>query len=69
MKKTLALSFLFAFVFAISSPIMASDLTQEPEKKEQKCDKKKKSECKKEKKCCSEKKSGECSKKKAEKKG
>ncbi|WP_075590305.1 hypothetical protein [Labilibacter marinus] len=71
MKKTIAVSFLFMFMLAIASPVMAMDGVQEPqktEKKEKCCDKKKEScdkkkECSKDKKECSKEKK-ECSKKK-----
>lgn len=70
MKKTIAVSFLFMFMLAIASPVMAADTMQEPQKteKKEKCDKKEKKECCKEKKSeCKEKKSEckkECTKKK-----
>jgi hypothetical protein len=49
MKKKLAIAFLFFFTLALTAPVMAGTLTQEPEKKEcanksAECDKKK-SEC------------------------
>jgi Na+-transporting methylmalonyl-CoA/oxaloacetate decarboxylase gamma subunit len=62
MKKSIAVSFLFLFMLAIASPVMATDNIQEPEKTEKKAEKK---ECCSEKKeCCSEKK--ECTKEKKE---
>ncbi|GEM_PF-6385888 len=73
MKKTLALSVLFIFTLAITSPSMAVTFDQEPVKKEQTADKKK-GECNKEcdkkcsdKKACSEKKA--CCSDKKQKKG
>ncbi|TLX77550.1 hypothetical protein E9993_02610 [Labilibacter sediminis] len=69
MKKSIAVSFLFLFMVAIASPVMATDSIQEPEKTEKtadkKCDKEGKKECCK-KKCDKEKKAEckkECSKK------
>ncbi len=64
MKKTLAVSFLFMFMMAIASPVMATETIQEPqktEKKEKDCKKEcsSKKECNKDKKC-----SKECSEKK-----
>jgi len=64
MKKTIAVSFLFMFMLAIASPVMAMDNVQEPqktEKKEKKCESKCKKECTKKKAECSKKKS-ECKK-------
>ncbi|WP_439182891.1 hypothetical protein [Carboxylicivirga taeanensis] len=62
MKKTLILSFLFAFTLAITTPALAATMDQEPVKTEQKKEDKKKKECN-EKKSCEEKKA--CSEKKA----
>ncbi len=70
MKKSIAVSFLFLFMVAIASPVMASENTQEPQKTEKKCCSKeaKKECCKKEakKECCSKEKKSECKKAKAE---
>ncbi len=64
MKKSIAVSFLFLFMVAITSPVLASDNIQEPEKTEKKCcSKEAKKDCsKKEKSCCSKDKKSECSK-------
>jgi len=62
MKKTLILSVLFVFTMALTAPVLAMSLEQEPVKTEQKADDKKKKACK-EKKCCTEKKA--CEEKKA----
>ncbi len=63
MKKTIAVSFLFMFMLAIASPVMANDSIQEPEKTEKKCekkcDKKEKKECTKK---CDKAKKAECKK-------
>ncbi len=68
MKKSIAVSFLFLFMVALTTPALASDNTQEPQKTEKKCcSKESKKECsKKEKECCSKKKKSECTKAKAE---
>ncbi len=67
MKKSIAVSFLFLFMVALASPVMALDNQQEPQKTEKKaekkCDKEKKECCKK---SCDKEKKAECSKKKAE---
>lgn len=68
MKKTIAVSFLFMFMLAIASPVMAMDGVQEPqktEKKEKKCGEDCKKECSKEKKECTKEKK-ECTKTKKE---
>ena len=57
MKKSIAVSFLFMFMVAIASPIVANDAIQEPQKTEKKCCNK---EAKKE--CCSKEKKAECKK-------
>jgi hypothetical protein len=63
MKKSIAISFLFLFMMAIASPVMATQSNDEPQKTEKKC-------CKtEEKKCCKTKKAEckkSCSKDKAE---
>ncbi|GAF01682.1 hypothetical protein [Saccharicrinis fermentans] len=70
MKKSIAVSFLFMFMLAIASPVMATDTIQEPqktEKKAKKCGDDCKKECCAEKKCNGEKKAEckkECTKKK-----
>lgn len=65
MKRKLALSFLFVFTLALSTPVMSDAMTQDPEKKE--CTKKEKKECcKKEKKECDKAEKKECDKKKKE---
>ncbi len=68
MKKSIAVSFLFLFMIAIASPVVASENIQEPQKTEKKCCSKeeKKECCKKEKECCSKDKKSECSKAKTE---
>lgn len=63
MKRKLALSFLFVFTLALSTPVMSDAMIQEPEKKEA-CDKKEKKDCdKKEKKACDKAEKKECDKK------
>lgn len=52
MKRKLAMSFLFVFTLALSTPVMSNAITQEPEKKEcekkcEKAEKKDKKECEK----------------------
>ncbi len=60
MKKSIAITFLFMFMLAIASPVMAMDTVQEPVKKEsaekKECTKEKKADCTKEKKAECEKK-------------
>lgn len=64
MRKKLALSLMFVFTLALTAPVMANTMIQEPEKKEN-CEKK--VECTKTKAECSEAKKAECDKtKKAE---
>ncbi len=66
MKKSIAITFLFMFMLAIASPVMAMDTVQEPVKKEcaekKECTKEKKAECTKEKKAECEKKCSEAKK-------
>lgn len=68
MKKSIAISFLFLFMVAIASPIMANDSIQEPQKTEKKTEKKCDKDCKKEccKKECTKEKKSECKKKNTE---
>jgi len=61
MKKSIAVSFLFLFMVAIATPVLANE--QEPqktEKTEKKCDKENKKECCK--KSCDKEKKSECKK-------
>jgi hypothetical protein len=65
MKRKLALSFLFVFALALTTPVVSEAMNQEPQKTETKTCEEKKTPCCEKKKACGEKKA--CDKKEEKK--